>query len=114
MRKSKLEQYEGDIADRLEMGWTLKQIVAWLEAEKGVKTCKETISYYMRRNYLSSTVEKGRHDAPICAQCANYREVGTNHIRHDRKTPIRVCMACLEVIPNKVTKSPEWCCKRGE
>ncbi len=109
----KLEPYEGDIADRLEMGWTLRQIADWLKG-KGVNTSVSSISLYAKNNYLTSTVEKGKHDAPVCAQCAHYREVGTKHISHDRKSPVRVCMACLEVIPNKVVKSPEWCCKRGD
>lgn len=111
--EEKLKPYEGDIADRLETGWTLRQIVDWLQ-EQGVKTSVPSLSIYMKNNYLTSTVEKGRRDVPVCAQCANYREVGTKYIRHDRKTPVRVCMACLEVIPNRVAKSPEWCSKRGE
>lgn len=114
MKKSKLEKYEGDIADRLEAGWTYRQIAEWLFETRGLKISKSGISAYVKKNYLTSRIEKGKRDVPICAKCANYREVGTKHIAHDRKTPVRVCMACLEVIPNKVAKSPEWCSKRGE
>ena len=112
---SKLEPYEWEIADKLEQGYTYRQLQTYLHDKHGIDVSYSTICVFLKSNYLSSTVEKGKTDIPVCRTCPNHITVGTNHIpNHSRKSDIRVCKACLEVIPNKVTKSPEWCYLRSK
>lgn len=108
----KLDPYEWDIADKLEDGWTYKKIQEWLLQEKGLNVTQATICDFVKRQGLTSL----NTIYPICSKCPDYREVGVNHLtsKQDRKRPVRVCMACLEVIPDKIKRSPNWCSQRRE
>ena len=105
----KLTPYEGEIADRLEEGYSYREIAEYLYFKYDLKVSRSAIHYYAKANYLTNIV----NDVPVCRECPNYVEVGTKHIRNkDRKSNVKVCKACLEVIPNRIKKSPEWCPKR--
>ena len=108
MMKSKLEPYKEEIAQMIVEGSSYPQIVDAMYFNHGLDTSEPAICNFVRKNHLRETSIK---DLPVCNQCEHYTEVGTTYIQ-DRCTNVRVCKACMEVIPNYTRISPKWCCKR--
>lgn len=113
-RKHRFDPYKDDIAQMLDEGQTLPKIADWL-ADRDVFTAEPELCIYIKNRGLRTKVTRGYHadKVPHCSGCANYIEVGTKYIS-DRKTNVRVCKACLEVIPTNAKTSPVFCPRRLE
>lgn len=113
-RKHRFDPYKGKIAEMLDQGMTLGQISDFL-SDLDFNTSESELSIYIRSRGLRTKVTRGYHadKVPHCSGCENYIEIGTKYIR-DRHTNVRVCKACLEVIPTNAKTSPVFCPKRLE
>ena len=114
-RKHRLDPYKEEIKEHLAQGETYCSICDFIFEKHGLFIDEPVLCLYVNSRGLKTQITRGYHQdkAPHCKDCENYIEVSTNHIR-DRKTNVRVCKACLEVIPNTAVTSPVWCPKRKE
>lgn len=110
MKKSRLEPFKEKIKEMLSEGATYIEIVDYLYYNENIDTCEGAICNFVRKNHLRDVVADER---PVCTKCENYIEIGTKYIQ-DRHTNVRVCKACLEVIPQTTSVSPRFCPKRKE
>lgn len=111
-RPHRFDAHAQEIADLLAEGKTYIAVEDYLFDKYGLNAPASELCVWCKAKGIRHLVTDGRHKdkVPHCANCENYVEIGTKHIY--KKTPIRVCKACLECIPNNVISSPIWCSKR--
>lgn len=110
MRKSKLEPFKERIIELLSEGNTYNQIVDHLYYEHDIDTTESAVCTFVNNNHLRDSIQIKK---PVCTQCENYIEIGTKYIQ-TRSSNVRVCKACLEVIPQAAYISPTFCPRRKE
>ena len=112
LRPHRFDPYKDDIAEMLGQGKTLNQIADFL-ADKDFNSSEPELCKYINSRGLKTMITRGYHadKVPHCQGCANYLEIGTKYI-NTRTSNVRVCKACLEVIPQYTRTSPVFCPRR--
>lgn len=113
-RTHRCDPHIDKIVEFLSLGKTYRFIADYLSINYGICVAESELCVFCRNRNLKSRITHGLHKdkVPHCENCKYYAEIHTNHIV-DRNTNVRVCTACMEVIPQRTVTSPEFCPERG-